>query len=243
LKRINSYLFYHGLWTALDWLFPPQCGGCGELHSRWCAKCQNVTLLIKPPICERCGIPINHVGICQDCKENEPHFTAVRSWAIYEGPLKEALQRLKYQRDIGLGEVFAKPLINLIADNQWAIDMVVPVPLGIARYKERGYNQSTLIAFPIALYFGYSFRPSAIRRTRETQSQVGLNLTERRRNVVGAFSARSNIVEGKNVLIIDDIATSGSTMEACASALKIAGAYEVYGLTVARAVLNQPQSV
>ena len=199
------------------------------MHSRWCAKCQNVTMLIEPPICERCGIPIKHAGLCSNCKENEPHFTAVRSWAIYEGPLKEALQRLKYQRDMGLGEVFANSLINLVSEHKWAIDMVVPVPLGVARYKELGYNQSTLIAFPI-------------KRTRETQSQVGLNLAERRRNVTGAFSACANIVEGKNVLLIDDIATSGSSMEACASALKIAGAYEVYGLTVARAVLSQPQS-
>lgn len=181
--------------------------------------------------------------MCRNCRENEPHFTAMRSWATYEGPLREALQRMKYQRDVGLGEIFAKPLIAMLIRSAWQIDVIIPVPLGIARHKERGYNQSALIAFPLALYFGCSYQPRALRRVRETRSQVGLNLVERRVNVTDAFIANPDLVSNKNVLVIDDIATSGATMDSCAAALKAAGAQEVYGLTVARAILGQSHNV
>ncbi len=238
MSASQSYLLYHGLWQLLDWLFPPVCGGCGKTYTRWCNECQESVHLITPPVCERCGHPVESEGICTSCQQNSPSFSALRSWAIYEGALREALQRMKYQRDIGLGEVFAQPLIELISDNHWYIDIVVPVPLSIARYKERGYNQSSLIALPIALHYGFPYRPNALKRIRETASQVGLNLIERRKNVDRAFVASPKIVKGRSVLLIDDIATSGSTMESCANALRESGAREVFGLTVARAVLS-----
>jgi ComF family protein len=142
---------------------------------------------------------------------------------------------MKYRRDLSLGEILARPLVELLEDLDWPVELVVPVPLGVARLRERGYNQATLLARPLALGCGISFRPQALSRVRETRSQVGLSIAQRRENVSGAFQARTGWVSGRNVLVVDDVATSSATLDACASALLSAGAARVYGLTLARA--------
>jgi predicted amidophosphoribosyltransferase len=134
-----------------------------------------------------------------------------------------------------LGEILARPLIELLKNQDWIIDLIVPVPLGVARLKERGYNQSALLTRPIALAQGISHRPRALTRTRETRSQVGLTFYERRENVAGAFLADSWLVKDCHALVVDDVATSSATLDACAVALIEAGAQKVYGLTLARA--------
>jgi ComF family protein len=113
--------------------------------------------------------------------------------------------------------------------------MVIPVPLGTVREANRGYNQASLLARPIAWKTGLQYKPSAITRIRETYSQVDLNYSERRKNVKRAFEAKEEIVSGKTVMVVDDITTSGSTLDACAEALFDASAHQVFGLTLARA--------
>lgn len=126
-------------------------------------------------------------------------------------------------------------MLEVLDNSGWIIDLVIPVPLGVARQKERGYNQASLLALPLALKRRYRFVPKALSRTRETRSQVDLNREERKQNVSGAFTARAEIVKGKSVLVVDDVTTSGATLDACADALLEAGAKEVYGLTLAQA--------
>lgn len=130
----------------------------------------------------------------------------------------------------------SRSLMRVLQELEWPIDVVMPVPLSIARQKQRGYNQAALLARPLAFATGYAYRPKAIQRVRDTVTQVGLSLEQRRHNVVGAFQARSEIVAGKTVLLVDDVATTGATLDACADALLLQGANEVYCLTVARAV-------
>jgi ComF family protein len=150
--------------------------------------------------------------------------------------VRSALHQLKYRRDIALGERLAEPLSALYQAQGWSIDLVTPVPLGIARLKERGYNQAALIARPFSLANDLRYDPHALKRTRETRSQVGLSVAERKINVKDAFMARSEVVAGKNVLLIDDVATSSATLDACSAALCMAGAAQVYCLTLARAL-------
>jgi ComF family protein len=114
--------------------------------------------------------------------------------------------------------------------------MVTPVPLSVARQAERGYNQASLLARPLALAASLPFQPQALRKIRETPSQVGLTVEQRRGNVRDAFQANPGMVSKKIVLVIDDVTTSGATFEACSWALFEAGARKVYGLTLARAV-------
>jgi ComF family protein len=146
---------------------------------------------------------------------------------------------LKYSRDIALGEVLARPLLAMLDHLKWPIDLVTSVPMGVARRAERGYNQATLLAFPLALASGMPFRSQALLKTRETRSQVGLDPAQRRENVLGAFQARSEIVAARRILVVDDVTTSGATIDVCASALREAGARRVFGLTLARAVVDQ----
>ena len=115
------------------------------------------------------------------------------------------------------------------------VDLIVPVALGPKRLKERGYNQANLLASPCAIRLGVECNQRALRRIRETRSQVGLSIVQRQNNVSGAFIADSKEVGGKRVLLIDDVLTTGATLNACAEALKQAGAVQIFSLTLARA--------
>jgi ComF family protein len=150
--------------------------------------------------------------------------------------VRNAIQKLKYKRDISLGIVLAHPIIDLFATLNWKIDCVVPVPLGVARLRERGYNQSALLARPLAMSSGIKYRPQALQRVHETSTQVGLTIQQRRENVKDAFRSFNREVEGKSVLIVDDVMTSGATLESCTTALIKAGAVKVFALTLARAL-------
>ena len=186
-------------------------------------------------MCVRCGQTVSGDGLCWECRRTPPHYTALRSWAIFEGPLRNAMHRLKYRRDIALGEMLSRHLIRSLSELDWHIDLVVPVPLGVARQAERGYNQSALLARPIALGYHLAYQPRALRKTRDTPTQVGLSLEQRWTNVAGSFAADPNYVSAKSVLLVDDVATSGATLNACADALFSSGAVQVYALTLARA--------
>jgi ComF family protein len=165
----------------------------------------------------------------------------VRSWGGFGGPLRNAIHQLKYKRDIALGDELGRTLAGLLQELAWHVDIVTPVPLAAARRAERGYNQAALLARPIALVFGLAYRPGAVRRVRETQSQVGLNFSERQKNVKDAFRGDAGMVAGKCVLLVDDVMTTGATLNACANALQAAGAAPIFALTLARAVDDSPR--
>ncbi len=178
---------------------------------------------------------MNETGLCIRCRAQKPVFDVLRSWGVFGTPLKEALHRLKYRRDMGLGEALARGMFNFLDNLEWSCDQVVPVPLGKRRQKERGYNQVALVAFPLSLRFGFVYRPQALERIHETASQVGLSVAQRRENVRGAFQADSS-VKGKSILLVDDVSTTGSTLSSAAGALFAAGASSVKAVTVARAL-------
>lgn len=233
----RQVLHLHRLfWAGVDWLFPPCCGGCDRSGSRWCEVCDQSVHLLQPPYCRICSEPTNGAELCRRCRKQLPGFASLRSWAIFEGPVKNALHKLKYRRDLSLGLVFGQRLARLYRRLGWAVDLVVPVPLGKEREAERGYNQAALMARPLALECGLNYSPIALRRVRETQSQVGLTWEERQDNVRGAFLARRALVQGKRVMLVDDVATTGSTLDACAQALREAEAQQVFALTLARAL-------
>lgn len=230
-----AYRLYHLAWSGLDWLYPPQCGGCESLGRRWCARCQEKTERVVGRLCLQCGRPGTAGPICRQCQGAPPSYSSVRSWAYYRGPVRQAIRRLKYGGDIGLAEALAQPLLSLFAETGWQVDLVVPVPAGVARLTGRGYNQAALLAYPLALGSGLTYRPQALVRARETRTQVGLTQAERRLNVQGAFQAPPELVAHRNILVVDDVTTSGATLEACATALLRGGAAQVYGLTLAQA--------
>jgi ComF family protein len=150
--------------------------------------------------------------------------------------VQAALHRLKYRRDIGMGEALANQIVAFLRGLDWPVDTLLPIPLGKKRLRERGYNQVAMIAVPLSIQLGLDYIPSALARARDTRSQVGLSASERQQNVKGAFIADKKKVSGRNILLMDDVSTTGSTLSSAAEALYSAGARDVFALTVARAL-------
>ena len=235
MKQHLSALIYSGLWTALDWVFPPECAACGEPGYRVCLDCQRKIRFITQWEANQGGKD----QLTELSKHKRQNFIPTscsdsRHLAHYEGVIRECLHSLKYDENRGLGELFARWLVPLINDAGWGIDLVIAVPLSDQRYRERGYNQSALIAKPLAAQLGVPYNAYGLKRVLNTPSQVGLSAEERRRNVAKAFFAKEVIVSSKTVLLVDDVMTTGSTLSACADALLIGGTKTVYAVTVGR---------
>jgi len=231
-----SYRIFRLTWNGLDLLFPPVCGGCGKAGWRWCPDCQERVPRINQPFCERCGIPTQGADTCEKCKSDPPTYQMMRSWAVFDSPVQNALHTLKYRRNIGLGESFAAEMAKFFRTLRWSVDIFIPVPLGKKRLKERGYNQVALVARPLAYEIGVEYSARALWKARETRSQVGLSISKRRENVHNAYQADSKVVKRKSVILMDDVATTGSTILSCTDALLSAGARNVYAITIARAL-------
>ncbi len=233
-ELINS-----GLWRSLDWIYPPDCASCGEPGYRLCPECQAKIRFIRGKRCALCGEPTRGAAErCKPCQVSLPPYTAMRNLAYYEGVIRDCVHALKYQHNQGLGEYFSGMLASLVREAGWAPDLVMPVPLSAQRMAQRGFNQAACLARPLAAHLGVRYHPYGIMRTRDTPSQVGLSGEARRRNVAGAFTASTEVVAGRKVLIVDDVMTTGSTMETSAGALREAGADAVYCLTLGRFALR-----
>lgn len=204
---------------AIDLLFPPRCAGCGQLDTVWCDKCQRA---------------IEEMSLSENLQPRSPlHDISATAWHI--GKIREAVQALKYQNVPYLAQPLGKKLALCLMEREWTIDMIVPVPLHTKRLQERGYNQAQLLAEQVAKITGIVCEPNALHRIKETKSQVTISGAERLENIKDAFVANSHIVNGRSILIVDDVYTTGSTMSACGEALVAVGAASVYGLTVTAA--------
>ncbi len=232
----TRYFIYQYFWKFIDLLYPPTCAGCGVFGFRWCNSCHSTTKKITQPYCQICHQPIPSGNICENCQKNKPDYQILRSWGIYDGSLRSAIHRLKYERDLSLGDVFSHYMNSAIRRHDWQIDLMIPVPLSKQRKRQRGYNQSAVLAKPLSYLLNVNYAPKSLKRIKDTKSQVGLSLAERLNNVKYAFQADPSGVLNKTILLIDDVCTSGATLNACAGALKRAGANSVFGYTLARAI-------
>ncbi len=218
----------------LDWLLPPRCGGCGALGSWLCARC---LLLIEPvvePICGRCGRRLEVRGEPCTCRQRLQALEAVRSAAVYEGPLERAIHRLKYRGRRPLARALAGLLVERFEPFLQPGAILEPVPLHRRRRRRRGFNQSQLLADELRLAWPVGHARGHLVRRRDTRSQVGLDRAQRRRNVEGAFRWQGPDLRGRPVLLVDDVITTCATVEACARVLREAGAGDVRALSVAR---------
>ena len=218
----------------VDILFPPRCVGCHRVGVWLCAECLNQVSPVEPPICARCGDRIVTGDLCARCQTSPLRIACIRSAVYFEGVLRQAIHELKYQ---GCAEL-ASPLGSLMAaywvQHPMPVDVVVPVPLHSARLRERGYNQAALLAREMADQVGLSVDEHLLIRQRSTSPQVELNAHQRRENVRDAFCWSGKGLVGKRVVLVDDVCTTGATLEACAVALCEGGAHSVRALTLAR---------
>ena len=220
--------------TLLDWVLPPTCPGCGLEGEIICDDCQSKIIRVVGRVCKFCGQPVKGSDICGPCRNDDHAYEAYRAYGYYTGVLREAVLRLKYQNDIGISRVLAKFLEDVVRSTSWEYDIIIPIPLSAKKLAERHYNQASRLAKPLAALLEKPFRPHALRRIREVGSQVGLDMRARLENVTNAFRAEPKEVKGKNILLVDDVFTTGATMESAASELKIAGAKQVFALTLGK---------
>jgi ComF family protein len=218
----------------LDLFYPPRCAGCGRFGSFFCPLCDSRTLEPATGVCAGCGRAHLGSGFCGACRHSYRALSGVFATALFTNPIRPALLQLKYNGVTAMAEPLAERLSRLWLRQGLQADVVIPVPLHASRLFERGYNQAALLGEILSKRVGVDYNASALARTRATRPQVHLSRSERLRNVDGAFIATRPLV-GMRVLLIDDVCTTGATLESAARALTAKGAQTVWGLTVARA--------
>jgi len=221
--------------AVLDVLFPSRCVGCGAYGSFLCQSCQAELPRARPPRCPICWQPQRQGVPCSRCREERPAFQGARSSYIYEGAAREAVHALKYNYLSALAQPMAQLMARYVEEEGIEADLLVAVPLYVRRQRLRGYNQSALLARELSRLCGLPLAERGLARRRNTPPQArSVDAEARKRNVDDAFIADRRRVEGKRVLLIDDVMTTGATLDACARALRQAGAASVWALTFAR---------
>lgn len=233
--------------ALLDWCYPRRCVGCGRFSRQ--ALCELCILLlpkIAPPVCRRCGAPQQAVE-CPYCHAQRYAFDEALCACAYEPPLRHAITHLKFRRWLRGAPVLGTLVVEaLLHPSRQALlkqaDCIVPMPIHPRRRALRGFNQAEEIARVAANALGIPLEMGAVRRRFYRRSQVGLDAEARWRNIAGAFEVDApERIRGKFVLLLDDVFTTGSTFDACATALKAAGARYVVAVAVARELLALPQ--
>lgn len=231
LRRAGSF--------CLDVFFPPVCALCGRVGVLLCPACAARLLPVAGAICRCCGRTMAGEAershpLCRACRDAPPPLAQMRAPLRYAEPASSLIHRLKYEGYFALGRPLARLLVAGWPEWRPSPDLIVPIPLHPRRRFRRGYNQSELLARPLAEAVGVAYSATALRRTRHTPPQVGLGPEARAANVQGAFDAAPAQVAGRSVLLVDDVLTTGATMSAAAGALLAAGAASVSAYCLAR---------
>lgn len=220
---------------ALNLLFPQRCVGCGKEGDFICYSCRSSLPRIMPPICPRCGRPQPSGILCPSCVSWRAEIDGIRSPFRFDGVIRQAIHQLKYRNLRALASPLARLLNDYLITNPVPGEVLVPVPLHRKRLRERGYNQSDLLARELGKFTNLPVVDDCLVRQRHAPPQARTaTVGERHSNVANAFACRDQRLRDKQVLLIDDVSTSGATLNACAVALKTAGAISVWGLVLAR---------
>ena len=223
--------------VALDLLLPRWCIGCGREGDFLCQSCRQLLPRIMPPLCPRCGRPQPSGILCSSCVGWQAEIDGIRSPFRFDGVMRQSIHQLKYRNLRALAQPLVKLLQDYLVTNPVPGEVLVPVPLHHKRLKERGYNQSRLLARELGKLINLPVVDDCLIRQRHASPQARAStVDERRSNVDGAFTCRDHRLRDKQVLLIDDVSTSGATLDACAVALKTSGATTVWGLVLAREI-------
>lgn len=227
----------------LNILFPETCPVCqhpakDHYTAPICSDCWQAVSPYEGPMCRRCGKPlVSDVSTtCGECLEDEPAFLFARSFGLYEGVLKKAISLLKFY---GIKRL-SRPLSDVMSQLKIPeTDIMIPVPLHEKRLRKREFNQSALIAEYLAASQVITVMLDCLVKVRDTMPQVGLSSQERRKNIKGAFAINNkSLISGKDIVLVDDVVTTGATVRECSKVLKKAGARDIYVITLAHGMME-----
>lgn len=229
LKQLQS--------EVTDLFFPRECIGCGKVGDFICVRCAKKLPRLNPPLCPRCGRPETSGSYCHDCWGNHHNLESVRSVFAFDGLIRDAIHAFKYHNLSAISCALGAFMADYFRKNEMKGDILIPVPLHERRIRERGYNQSELLAREISHILGIPCNGGLVQRIRDNGPQARTtSARQRRKNVENVFGNVSGEVNGIDVIVIDDVCTSGATLVSCAAALKNAGAGQVIGFTLAREI-------
>lgn len=220
--------------AALDLLFPPYCIGCGREGSYICGRCSLQLQFIHPPFCSVCGRPLSSENRCSGCIGSQSELDGIRAPFVFHGLIRQAIHELKYNNLRAIIPVLAAYLYEFFSCNPLPGDILVPVPVHRKRLRERGYNQSSLLAEVLGKKACLPVVENCLVRTKYIAPQArAATAADRFINTDGAFTCVDQRLKGKHVILIDDVSTSGATLNSCAKAVKSAGALTIWGLVLA----------
>jgi ComF family protein len=221
--------------ATLDLILPQSCLGCRQEGKVICLSCRSRLPRLTSPFCYRCGLPQNDGKPCPDCAEQNFVIDGIRSVYLFEGLVRKAIHSFKYQNLRTLARPLAETMAEYLKASSIPVEVLIPVPLHPARLHQRGYNQSLLLARELGKLCGFTVESKALIRRKNTPPQTKtISVKERRINMQEVFACQTGDLTNQKVLLIDDVATTGTTLNACATALKQANVASVWGLTVAR---------
>jgi ComF family protein len=218
----------------VDFFLPPRCGGCRRVGTWLCAGCRSRIRHLREPLCRRCGAEVETPRPDCGCRTRLRSLTRLRSAVAYDGPIELAIHRFKYWGWRRLAGPLALLLAERLVVEGLAASWVVAVPLHPERLRARGFNQSELLVRELTASLGLQPAPGRLVRIRATPPQVGHDRLWRQKNVHGAFEWLGPSLAGRSILVVDDVATTGATLEACAAALRAGCSGPVIGGAVAR---------
>ena len=200
-----------------------------------CRACADTLPIIAPPVCPKCGRPVEEEGVCVDCAYMHYHFDRAISVLHYTPEVRQLIHRFKYGGISYLSRTLGRWMAQAYKQRcDWELDIILPVPLHPRRQRQRGFNQSALLARELGRYIDVPVKENVLIRKKYTPAQAGLSKFQRMQNLRGAFEVREpETVRGKSILLVDDVFTTGSTVNECSMVLLQAGAQRVYVITLA----------
>ena len=230
VRNVKSHL--------VNLVFPPVCACCRKVGAILCQDCLEQIKWVGEPICQDCGCMVpKYSHQCNRCQKRPLPLQKIRAAVLFDSIIPDTIHQLKYRNVFALAEPLGKLMVQAWPNWQTDSDIVLPIPLHRQRQTKRGYNQSELLVETFCRELSLPSNQQILSRTRQTPPQVGLNAEDRRKNVSGAFTVKNpHLVEGGNILLVDDVCTTGATLMAAAEVLLAAGAKNVSAYCLARAM-------